>query len=711
MTGKWVTVKLDLHKMKEQDKFSGNVTTIRVGDNYNRNIYFRNFTFIPKAKPSTMSGFTTDQKDIPDYGSATTGHLENAENAQYTSNMDKDTQLVDKDGSFVLEAGETVTFSDQFRRGSYISLKEELNENLYDTKWTVCENGKEVESMSGGKSVSLLDPAPPLIEQKGSGPDDGRTEKITSETEQESGNVQNIYNGQKPTTANTIVFRSYKDPDETKSTLTKLKVKYVNTVKTGGLTIQKEAADDEEDKIKGIYTFKVTFSNVGGEGLEDGDIIREYTINMNDPENPEHICTITGIPVGTRYTIEEVKPKDGSRLQSVTVPAGCDSAQVFNNNTIVEGEIKAANTAPITAIFTNTRRTLINIEFDKLWRDAENKELKNQPSEIYIQLQRRLEGSTNDKDWKPVKYPADNTLDYVTIKRGENVWQFTFSGLDQYQINTDNKHINYEYRIVEGTVTGTGENSKFTPAAKDGTITIKGNTYVVTAKAEAKSETSSETNSAGSSTGNTATVTPDGTITGGSGKIELTNTLQNPKFVLDIIKKDAEKGENNKEVFLEDVEFKLEKLVEPTTEGEPQKVDTTYIFNGTNGTNTGSITATTNENGEITNAFTNLKPGTYRLTETKAHRGYNLLAQPIVIKFTQGGECFIDGEKITDTKTFVQSDNTYTMTLTVLNRKTPELPHTGADAPSLWLLIGMPLAVAGLLIFTFRYNRKGGRRH
>ena len=32
-TGKWVTVKLDLHKMKEQDGFSGNVKTIRVGDN------------------------------------------------------------------------------------------------------------------------------------------------------------------------------------------------------------------------------------------------------------------------------------------------------------------------------------------------------------------------------------------------------------------------------------------------------------------------------------------------------------------------------------------------------------------------------------------------------------------------------------------------------------------------------------------------------
>ena len=111
--------------------------------------------------------------------------------------------------------------------------------------------------------------------------------------------------------------------------------------------------------------------------------------------------------------------------------------------------------------------------------------------------------------------------------------------------------------------------------------------------------------------------------------------------------------------------------------------------------------------------FTNLEPGTYRLTETKAHPGYNLLAQPIKIQFTQDGKCYIDDAEVKkEDKTFIPgANNTYTMTLTVLNRKTPELPHTGADAPSLWLLIGMPLAVAGLLIFTFRYNRKGGRRH
>lgn len=693
-TGAWVTVKLDLNKMKAQDGFNGKVKTIRVGDNYSRHIYFRNFTFIPKAVPKTMTGFTTDQKEIPDYGSAKTGQLQNAINAQYTSTKDNDTQLVDDDGRFVLEDGETVTFSDQFRRGSYISLKEDLNQNLYDTTWTVCENGQAVTSMKGdSESVTVTDTNKSLDKQEGSSPNDGRTEKIRPNDDQ----TGNSYTGNKPS-ADTIVFRSYKDPDENSSTLTKLKVKYVNTVKTGGLKIQKKAAEGET--LTGTYTFKVTFNDVGGEGLEEKPIERTVTIKG------ESTGTITGIPVGTRYIIEEVGSNDGAKLQSVTVPDSCKSAHVIKNNTMVEGVIeksKDPNNPELTAIFTNTQRTLINIEFDKLWKDANGKDLttENRPGTIYIQLQRRLATSQNDADWKPVNYPRADSPNYVTINRGTYGWLYTFSGLDQYQINTDKSQTDYVYRIVEGTV----ENDQFEQVAPGETITIKGNTYVVTAEATAKSEKDSETG---------ATTTPakvnGGTITGGSGKIVLTNKLQNPKFVLDIIKKDAEKDENSNDVLLSGVEFKLEKLVETTTEGESQwVVDKNYPFDSTN---IGSITGTTDDNGKITpNPFTNLKPGTYRLTETKAHPGYNLLAQPIVIKFTQDGTCSIDGQVIPLGDKFTKSDNTYTMTLTVLNRKTPELPHTGADAPSLWLLIGMPLAVAGLLIFTFRYNRKGGRRH
>lgn len=715
-TGEWVTVKLDLNKMKAQGDFSGNVKTIRVGDNYSRHIYFRNFTFIPKAVPKTMTGFTTDQKDIPDYGSVQSGHLQNAINAQYTSTKDNDTQLVDDDGRFVLEDGETVTFSDQFRRGSYISLKEELNQSLYDTTWTVYENGQAVAwtEPTGTSSSHVTFGTPRSLDgQKvpADGPDDDRTEVYVDE----DGVKNDGYTKDEKPGTNTIVFRSYKDPDETSSTLTKLKVKYVNTVKTGGLKIQKKAAEGET--LTGTYTFKVTFNDVGGEGLEEKPIERTVTIDMGKGESTG---TITGIPVGTRYTIEEVKTDD-SRLQSVTVPKG-QSAQVIYN-TMVEGEIVAGKNPDnpndpkaleVTAIFTNTTRKLINIEFDKLWKDANDTVLgtTNQPNEIYIQLQRK--NSAADAKWEVVDYPTSGSK-YVTVRHTDNGWLYPFNNLDQYPVGGSAAN-NYIYRIVEGTVDKAGN---FTAVKPNETITINGNTYVVTAEAEATAN--SETNSAGSSTDNTATansetgatttpatVTPDGTITGGSGKIVLTNTLQNPKFALDIIKKDAEPNNAGEEVFLKDVEFKLEKLKQAKTGGTQWEVDTSYTFN--NNDNLHYLTGTTGTDGEIkNNPFKDLEPGRYRLTETKAHEGYNLLSKSIDIEFTQDGKYKIDdgpAQKATG-----DAASGYTVTFTVLNRKTPELPHTGADAPSLWLLIGMPLAVAGLLIFTFRYNRKGGRRH
>ena len=691
---KWITIKLDLNKLNAEEGFDlTQVTTIRVGDNYPRHIYFKDFVFSAQAKATTKTGFTTKQEDIPVYGSINAGGLTNAAGAQFTTTKNNDTHVVDENGQFMLQNGETVTFSDQFRRGSYISLKETLNPNLYDTTWTVYENGQKVTSMKGDstvKTVEVTDTNKSLDRQKdpADGPDDGRTEVY----DPAQGIANNGYTAsQKPKNANTIVFRSYKNPDETTSSLTKLKVQFVNTVKTGDLVIQKAAASDEVDLIKGKYTFNVTFTNVGGVGLEKDPIEKQVTIDMNDKDR----CEISGIPIGTRFRIEEVTTNDGSHLQGVSVTGGgVDTKEV--DNTYVQGSIGETD---VTATFTNTMHELINIDFTKTWENANGSPLEDGlPGEIYIQLQRR---KTKNDPWKPVRYPEDAKTEYVTVTPARNGWNcaFTFANLDKFDVED---HTNYEYRIVEGTL----ENGNFTKVEPKETIPIKGNTYVVTAKAEAKISDEDGTKKTN------ATVGADGTITGGSGTIVLTNKLQNPKFVLDIIKKDAELNNESKEVFLEDVEFKLEKLVETTTEGKTQwVVDENYPFDSTN---IGSITGTTGKDGKITpNPFTDLKPGRYRLTETKAHPGYNLLSKSIDIEFTQDGKCSIDGVEVKkDGNTFKDGpNNTYTMTLTVLNRKTPELPHTGADAPSLWLLIGMPLAVAGLLIFTFRYNRKGGRRH
>ena len=683
---KWITVKLDLYKLNAVEGFDPEqVTKIRVGDNYPRHIYFKNFVFSAQAKATTKTGFTTKQEDIPVYGSINAGCLTNAEGAQFTSDQNNDTQVVDENGQFMLQNGETVTFSDQFRRGSYISLKETLSPNLYDTTWTVFENDEAVQSYGTGKTV--LGNTKDLKEQDATesqpGPDDGRTEVYNPARDiANEGYTKN----QKPENANTIVFRSYKNPDEENtSSLTKLKVQFVNKVKTGKLVIKKAAASDEVNLIKGKYTFNVTFTNVGDESLEQEPIKKQVTIDMST-ENHEYV--IEGIPIGTRFRIEEVTPTDRSHLQGVSVIGGGADTQVVGN-TYVQGSISGSGTN-VTATFTNTMHELIKIDFTKTWVDANGNPLKDGlPDEIYIQLQRR---KTESETWQPVKYPdANNSLEYVTVTPTSKGWDCAFANLDKFDV-ADQNHTNYQYRIVEGTV---DENDHFTAVEPDETIPIKGNTYVVTA--EAKEEISE-----GNSTKVTNATVNGGTITGGSGTIVLTNTLQNPKFVLDIIKQDA----NDEKKLLDGVEFKLEKLKAGTT-GETQwVVDTTYKFSN----NQNYLTGTTGTDGRITNnLFTNLEPGRYRLTETKAHPGYNLLSKSIDIEFTQDGKYKID-DGIAKNATGDAASG-YTVTLTVLNRKTPELPHTGADAPSLWLLIGMPLAVAGLLIFTFRYNRKGGRRH
>ena len=346
---KWITIKLDLNKLNAEEGFDlTQVTTIRVGDNYPRHIYFKDFVFSAQAKATTKTGFTTKQEDIPVYGSINAGGLTNAAGAQFTTTKNNDTHVVDENGQFMLQNGETVTFSDQFRRGSYISLKETLNPNLYDTTWTVYENGQKVTSMKGDstvKTVEVTDTNKSLDRQKdpADGPDDGRTEVY----DPAQGIANNGYTAsQKPKNANTIVFRSYKNPDETTSSLTKLKVQFVNTVKTGDLVIQKAAASDEVDLIKGKYTFNVTFTNVGGVGLEKDPIEKQVTIDMNDKDR----CEISGIPIGTRFRIEEVTTNDGSHLQGVSVTGGgVDTKEV--DNTYVQGSIGETD---VTATFTNT---------------------------------------------------------------------------------------------------------------------------------------------------------------------------------------------------------------------------------------------------------------------------------------------------------------------------------------------------------------------
>ena len=665
----WIKIKLDLSRLNEHGKFNKTkVVAIRIGDNFQRDIYFKDFTFTANPTIKKITGFTTEQKDIPDYGSAADGKLKPAESAQFSSSIDGKTRAVDKNGQFTLQDKEVVTFSDQFRRGSYLSVTEDADPALFDTTWTIYENGVQVENMNPGKNVQNADPAPSVVEQPSYTPNDGRTEKTSTDIGLTGDG--NSYNGKKPN-GEAIVFRSYTNPDAGEAAeLTKLKLQFVNKVKTGSLTIKKQAAANEDSEIgKGTYTFTVTFTDVGGLGLESKPIVKKIEIKGVGEE------TITGIPVGTRFHIVETNANNNANVSSVTVSGGGDDRKVVNGKEAIGSIVEDKQGNPSTvavATFTNTTRTLINIDLTKKWVDAVGHVLpdENLPKTIYVQLQRKTE-TESDSEWKPVDGTDPN---YVAVNRDQGGWTHTFANLDadDYTSTAETKPV-YQYRVVEGTLETKDGSTTFNPVGDDGILIIKGNAY------EANSTTADKNN---------ATIT-------------LTNTQLNPKFTLDITKADAENGTTP----LKDVEFKLEKLTTGNT------VEKTFF-------------GVTDENGKLmlkgsevgvteTQGFKDLEAGTYRLTETKAAKDYNLLSEPIIITFTKEGQCQIGNDnrmQAKDGTIFTGNAATgYTLALTVLNRKTTALPHTGADAPSLWLLIGLPLAVAGLLILVFRYNKKGGR--
>ena len=422
-----------------------------------------------------------------------------------------------------------------------------------------------------------------------------------------------------------------------------------NKVKTGKLIIRKVPAEDET--LEGQeFTFTVRFGDVGGQSL--GDTIEQQTYTCTVKQHGDEYygeIVIDKIPVGTRFVVSE-NEKPGTSLKSVSIDGGKDCAVAADGvkvyGAIAEGEANAA-----TAMFENTARELIDITVKKEWKTQDGKADIPQadlPNAIYLQLQ-RTETPDEADSWLPVSgYKS------VELKKpdGYEGWTKQFTGLDKYDANkAGNDHVAYTYRVLESAT----ETGQFYGGAEGDVIEINGKKYKV-----------HNTTVTGNSTDKTLT---------------LTNQLQDAKYKLVITKQDAQ-DPNTK---LGGVEFKLEK---PDAELSETKTGTTAA--GT---------------GELT--FADLTPGNYRLTETKTSEGYTLLAEPIEFTLTADGQCRRDGAAFGTVTP--DTSGVYNIALTIYNRKGFTLPHTGADAPSLWLLIGLPALVAVLLVLVFRYNKKGGK--
>lgn len=467
----WSKVTVILDKLTAESGFDKTkISTISFQYNIECNVYLDDFIFKNDAT-SIGTGFTTAQENIPDYGSATSGKLENTKNAQYykknsSASSSKGTlNLVDESGNFYLKNKQLVTFYDQFRRGSYISLKENLSasqKKLYTTTYTVYEDGSAVTSMATGNTVTNSSISN-LKNVTGTAVNDGRTEKPDSHS-----TLAN-YTGTKPD-ADTMVFRSYTNPDGTNQS-TKLKVQFNNKVNVGSIKITKDKVGNNVN-LTGKYKFYVEFKNVGGSGLEGANSIVSDVIELGVGESK----TITGIPVGTEYIIHEVDDNsDYATLKKVTT-GGNDV--LISQNTVngtathsVTGTVVTKDTE-YAYTFYNTRTDTTDLKISKNWRNVEeadsNKYIPT-ANAVRFRLLRSIDGS----NWEPVPNYDSFTLD--------SNWEKTITKLELF--NDDNTR-QWQYTIRELDKNGN-------PIDNGNTTTITAASGNVTYKVEYTTSTSS----------------------------------------------------------------------------------------------------------------------------------------------------------------------------------------------------------------------------
>lgn len=170
----------------------------------------------------------------------------------------------------------------------------------------------------------------------------------------------------------------------------------------------------------------------------------------------------------------------------------------------------------------------------------------------------------------------------------------------------------------------------------------------------------------------------------------------NPVFTygIDLLKK----GEGTNKV-LKGVEFTLTDNTDKAVNVKKNDSNTFYTPGGS------SNTVTTDDQGKI--YIRGLKPGTYKLIETKTNAGYVLLKNPVVIVITQtNAETGAATATVGDKAVTMNSDQnnkdsaTAEVPLTVVNSKGFDLPATGGRGIALFTIAGITIvAAAGSLLF------------
>lgn len=159
---------------------------------------------------------------------------------------------------------------------------------------------------------------------------------------------------------------------------------------------------------------------------------------------------------------------------------------------------------------------------------------------------------------------------------------------------------------------------------------------------------------------------------------------------ISIIKKST--NAEGKDIFLDGVEFKIEKKVGNSYEEVSRDDTTNYIV-------------PTDAEGKA--QFTELEEGTYRITEIKAKNGYSLLANPIEVtlpyQVSGDSNAVIDEDKAV---TYDGKKNCYfDITYTIVNNKLFNMPASGGRFKATLIGIAVMIMAAGCYILRHRRKR------
>lgn len=227
---------------------------------------------------------------------------------------------VDFNRSMTLKDGESATFTKQFDRASVLELIQTQN-NRYKTSWSLSELSDSGTRNSIAGSY-----------------EDGRNGLTTSDSRVDG----------KETTAFKL---ENKDGGADESVPAKVQVDYIQAPQTGGIAIMKTM--DEGLTSEDVFEFEVKISNIFGGGSAEAAYDLTYDIYSFDSANStivrknaqatggvvtlkaNQFALISGIPVGTNYTIVE-KDKVGYSVTDLDVTTN------KSNDTNVSGDVATA---------------------------------------------------------------------------------------------------------------------------------------------------------------------------------------------------------------------------------------------------------------------------------------------------------------------------------------------------------------------------------